>query len=123
MMNMTQGCYSDVGDVFASPLGCSTGVVQSLGSIPISDAFLSSYWPAVRAHSGSRLTHKITELAGQRKLPGSRRMIPGHDRSDYLKIKVDTHKEDEEEEEDEDDESLSLPLSQVSSSQGSCRRW
>ena len=67
-------------------------------------------------------------LAEQRKLLGSRRMIPGHDRSDYLKIKVDTHKEDgegseeEEGEEDEDDESLSLPLSQVSSSQGSCRR-
>ena len=68
-------------------------------------------------------------LAEQRKLLGSRRMIPGHDRSDYLKIKVDTHKEqgegseDEEEEEGEDDGgSLSLPLSQVSSSQGSCRR-
>ena len=68
-------------------------------------------------------------LAEQRKLLGSRRMIPGHDRSDYLKIKVDTHKEEgegseeeEEEEEGEDVEPLSLPLSQVSSSQGSCRR-
>ena len=62
-------------------------------------------------------------------MPGSRRMIPGHDRSDYLKIKVDTHKEEgegseeeEEEEEGEDVEPLSLPLSQVSSSQGSCRK-
>ena len=74
------------------------------------------------------LLKQTTVLAEQRKLLGSRRMIPGHDRSDYLKIKVDTHKEEgegseeEEEEEGEDVEPLSLPLSQVSSSQGSCRK-